>query len=176
MDQLSRTYTAELRDTVGWLLTPAQAPASKSIAELLSGISSHIVTAFDSSLHTSDTLTTELSRELENGRLARLVMKLGTINERQEYDGDRNWSENGERYMLKLFRDYVFHQFDADGKPVVDLGHIVKCLNKLDVGIEEKVLLTSRDEQTSFVVTYKELKKQLNAAFSELLKPAKGRY
>ncbi|TAQ85954.1 hypothetical protein B7494_g5721 [Chlorociboria aeruginascens] len=176
VDQIGRTYTTEFRDTIIWLLTPAQAPATKNIGELLGGISGHIVSIFDNILHESDTLASELTRELENGRLARLVMKLGTINERQEYDGDLAWSENGERYMLKLFRDYVFHQVDAEGRPVVDLGHIVGCLNKLDAGIDEKVLLTSRDEQTCFVVTYKELKKQVTAAFGDLTKSSKGRF
>jgi PAB-dependent poly(A)-specific ribonuclease subunit 3 len=176
VDQLGRSYTTELRDTVAWLLTPAQAPATKSIDDFLGGISTHLVSAFDNSLHAMDTQTSELSRELENGRLFRLMAKLGTINERPEYEGDRNWSENGERYMLKLFRDYTFHQVDAEGRPVIDLGHMLMCLNKLDAGIEEKVSLTSRDEQTTFVVTYRELKKQAAAAFAELQKPAKGRY
>jgi PAB-dependent poly(A)-specific ribonuclease subunit 3 len=178
VDQLGRTYTPELRDTVAWLLTPAQAPASKSIDDFLSGISIHLVSAFDSSLHAQDTMTSELSRELENGRLFRLMAKLGTINERPEYDGDRNWSENGERYMLKLFRDYVFHQVDAEGRPVVGLGHILACLNKLDAGVEEKINLVSRDEQTVFLVSYRELRKLVNGAFGDLMKgpPGKGRY
>jgi len=176
VDQLTRTYTTEFRDTVVWLLTPAQAPATKSVGDLLSGISTHIVSSLDSALHADDNLVSELSRELENGRIARLMMKLGAINERQEYDGDRNWSENGERYILKLFRDYCFHQVDADGRAVVDMGHMIRCLNKLDAGVDEKVLLTSRDEQTNFVVTYKELKKQVAAAFADLAKPAKGRF
>jgi PAB-dependent poly(A)-specific ribonuclease subunit 3 len=146
---------------------------SKTIDEFLRGISGHIITSFDSILHSEDTLTSELARELENGRIARLMMKLGTINERQEHEGDRNWSENGERYMLKLFRDYVFHQVDGSGNAIVDLGHLIRCLNRLDAGIDEKVLLTSRDEQTTFVVTYKELKKQVATTFGDLAKPIK---
>jgi len=172
VEQLGRIYSAEIRDTALWLLTPAVAPATKTIDEFLRGISSHVVASLDSAFHEADSLTSELSRELENGRLARLLMKLGTINERQEYEGDRNWSENGERYMLKLFRDYVFHQVDAAGNPVLDIGHMIRCLNKLDAGVDEKVLLTSRDDQTSFVVSYKELKKQVAAAFGDLMKPA----
>lgn len=173
IDQLGRSYTAELRDSVIWLLTPAHTSQSKTIDELLRGISGHVMASYDGALHAQDSLTSELSKELESGRIARLMMKLGTINERQEYEGDRNWSENGDRYMLKLFRDYVFHQVDNAGNPVVDLGHMILCLNKLDVGTDEKVLLTSRDEQTVFVVTYRELKKQVAAAFGELTKPAK---
>jgi PAB-dependent poly(A)-specific ribonuclease subunit 3 len=177
LEALSRTYTIELRETITWLLTKAQPPETKSINDFILGISTHIMSAFDSSLHAMDTQTSELTRELENGRLVRLLAKLGTINERQEYEGDRQWSENGERYMLKLFRDYTFHQVDADGRPVVDLAHIVRCLNKLDAGVEEKICLTSRDDQTSFVVTYRELKKVVNAAFADLQKsPGKGRY
>lgn len=172
IEQLSRTYSDELKDTITWLISPPVSPATKTVDEFLRNISSHVVASLDSSLHESDRLTSELSRELENGRLARLLMKLGTINERQEYEGDRNWSENGERYMLKLFRDYVFHQVDAAGNPVLDIGHMVRCLNKLDVGVDEKILLTSRDDQTNFVVSYKELKKQVAAAFNDLMKPS----
>ena len=75
--------------------------------------------------------------------------------------------------MLKLFRDYVFHQVDSNGNPVMDIGHMIRCLNKLDAGVDERICLTSRDEQTSFVVSYKELKKQLVNAFNELIKAAK---
>lgn len=171
VDQVSRVYSDELKDTILWLISPPTPPTTKTIEEFLRRISSHVVASLDSVFHETDKLTSELSRELENGRLARLLMKLGTINERQEYEGDRNWSENGERYMLKLFRDYVFHQVDAAGNPVLDIGHMVRCLNKLDVGVDEKILLTSRDDQTNFVVSYKELKKQVAAAFNDLMKP-----
>ncbi|KAL7916324.1 kinase-like domain-containing protein [Trichoderma velutinum] len=173
MEQMSRTYSAEMRDTITWLLTPTPAPAHKSIDEFIQGIATHIVAAFDQSQHRADALNSELFRELENGRIARLMMKLGTVNERQEFEGDRAWSENGERYMLKLFRDYVFHQVDSNGNPVMDIGHMIRCLNKLDAGVDERICLTSRDEQTSFVVSYKELKKQLVNAFNELIKATK---
>jgi PAB-dependent poly(A)-specific ribonuclease subunit 3 len=41
------------------------------------------------------------------------------------------WSETGDRYILKLFRDYVFHSAGFDGEPIVDIAHIVQCLNKV---------------------------------------------
>lgn len=43
------------------------------------------------------------------------------------------WSETGDRYMLKLFRDFVFHQTDQLGAPYLDLAHIVSVLNKVSV-------------------------------------------
>ncbi|KAM3548693.1 hypothetical protein MY1884_006044 [Beauveria asiatica] len=175
LEQMSRTYSAELRDTIIWLFTPAQTPAQKTIDEFIRGVAGHIVTTLDQSQHLADELNTELYRELENGRVARLLMKLGTINERPEFDGDRAWSENGERYMLKLFRDHVFHQVDSNNNPVLDMGHMLRNLNKLDAGTDEKICLTSRDEQTVFIVSYKELKKQLGSAFNELQKSKQGR-
>ena len=47
------------------------------------------------------------------------------------YQMDPTWSETGDRYMLKLFRDYLFHQVDENGGPWIDQAHMVQCLNKV---------------------------------------------
>jgi PAB-dependent poly(A)-specific ribonuclease subunit 3 len=77
-----------------------------------------------------------LSRELENARLVRLISKLGFINERPEFEMDSSWSETGDRYLLKLFRDYVFHQVSDTGEPIIDMSHVIACLNKVNSGNE----------------------------------------
>lgn len=41
--------------------------------------------------------------------------------------------------MLKLFRDYLFHQVTEDGRPWLDMSHIVQTLNKLDSGSSDTV-------------------------------------
>lgn len=156
-----------LRDLVQWLLLT---PGEKSADQLITGMPHHMVECFDKNLQHTDMLTSELQRELENGRIVRLLMKLGMINERQEFDNDPGWSENGERYTLKLFRDYVFHRVDEAGRPVFDMGHMLSCLNKLDAGANERIRLTSRSNDTDFIITYAELKKQLNGAFADLMK------
>ena len=171
MEHFSRAYGPQLRDSVFWLMGLNSPDQPRGIDIFVSGISSHIISAFDSSLHQNDQLNTELNRELENSRILRLLTKLNFINERPEHEHDRQWSENGERYFLKLFRDYVFHQVDAQGHPVTDLAHVLTCLNKLDAGVEEKVTLTSRDEQSCFVLSYRELKRGIDSAFQELTKP-----
>ncbi|KAI1851981.1 hypothetical protein JX266_002834 [Neoarthrinium moseri] len=173
LEQFQRTmYSPELKELVFWLVTPPypEQPIQKTITELTPRITHHILDSFDSSLQAYDGINSNLHQELENGRIARLMLKLGVINERPDFDNELNWSETGERYSLKLFRDYVFHQVDSNGNPVLDLGHMLSCLNKLDAGIDEKVYLTSRDHQTSFIISYKELKKQVNNAFNELQK------
>lgn len=171
MEHFTRSYTPQLKNSVFWLLNGMQKDQERNIDIFITGISSQLMSTFDSALHLDDQLTSDLSRELENGRLVRLMTKLNFINERPEYEHDRQWSENGERYFLKLFRDFVFHQVDAQGEPVVDLGHVLSCLNKLDAGTDERITLVSRDEQNCFVVSYKEVKKALESAFQGLLKP-----
>ena len=52
------------------------------------------------------------------------------------YSQESNWSETGDRYLLKLFRDFVFHQtappgHDAEGGPLMDWGHVIETLNKV---------------------------------------------
>ena len=52
----------------------------------------------------------ELAKEIESARLFRLLTKLCTVVDRAELNGDFAWADYGDRYMLKLFRDYVLHQ------------------------------------------------------------------
>lgn len=175
------------------MVVPPSSENKHTIDTFLGLISSQLVLIFDASLHETDALTSNLARELENARLVRLLTKLNMVLERPEMNaapGSANpnqtaaphtlnlassaWSETGERYYLKLFRDYVFHQTDADGRPLLDLGHILGCLNKLDAGVDEKVMLVSRDEQNCFVVNYRELKRGVDSAWAELMKAGQG--
>ena len=53
---------------------------------------------------------------------------------------------------------------------MLDLAHVLSCLNKLDAGSEERIVLTTRDEQMCVVVSYKELKRAVDSAFQDLVK------
>lgn len=44
---------------------------------------------------------------------------------------DPSWAENGDRYLIKLFRDHLFHQVTENGEPWIDMSHIVTSLNKV---------------------------------------------
>lgn len=197
LDHVTRSYTGRLKECVQWLLNPQTtpgtptsptggAPAEKNIDSFLTGIADQFATVFDSTLHAEDALTNTLSSELESSRLARLLIKLNFINERPELDASlavpsgstsnpsSSWAETGERYYLKLFRDYVFHQVDANGHPVTNLAHVLDCLNKLDAGSEEKIALISRDEQNVLIVSYRELKRGVESAFQDLIKAGRS--
>jgi PAB-dependent poly(A)-specific ribonuclease subunit 3 len=168
MDAFKRFFKSELQNAVVWLYSAMQNP-EKTIDTFITLIANQMITAFNASLHADDDISSHLAREVENARLFRLLAKLNFINERPEYINDQAWSENGERYFLKLFRDYVFHQIDAQNRPVIDLAHVLVTLNKLDAGIDERITLVSRDEQSVFVVSFRELKKGVESAFQELV-------
>jgi PAB-dependent poly(A)-specific ribonuclease subunit 3 len=198
MDNVTKFYGARLKEAVTWLLHPppsAELPSSptsvgpmvKDIDNFLGGIADQFASVFDSELHAQDALTVTLGRELESSRMVRLLVKLNMINERPELDASQNmlgtsavnpssaWAETGERYYLKLFRDYVFHQVDANGRPVTDLAHVLDCMNKLDAGTEEKIQLVSRDEQNLLIVSYREVKRALESAFQDLIRAGRGK-
>ena len=170
VELFGRSYSSQLKDRVSWLLNLNSSNKIENIETFITSIASQMMSIFDNSLHLDDQLNTELNRELENSRIVRLMTKLNFINERPEYSTDGKWAETGERFPIRLFRDYVFHQVDAQGNPVLDLGHVLACLNKLDAGTEEKIMLTSRDEQICIVASYKEMKRMLDTAWQELVK------
>lgn len=87
---------------------------------------------------------------------------------------DPQWSETGDRYLIKLFRDHVFHQVDESNRPILDISHVLTALNKVDVGVDEKIMLMSRDEQSCLIVRYKDIRACVDAAFSDLCKAALG--
>jgi len=94
-------------------------------------------------------------------------------------------------YVLKLFRDYVFHSVDEVGNPVLDLTHVLLALNKVgfrkrweirkragrlttpplflsrqtDASLDEKIMLVARDEQSCLVVSYREIRNSIEKAY-----------
>ena len=57
---------------------------SKSINDALSLIGPRFYTVLDNSYTRGDIIENDLSKEIENGRLFRLICKLNTVLERQE--------------------------------------------------------------------------------------------
>ncbi|XP_055846663.1 PAN2-PAN3 deadenylation complex subunit PAN3 isoform X2 [Episyrphus balteatus] len=169
IDLVSRHYSSDLRNFIVYLFTTTQ---RRSVTDLMPMIGARFYTQLDALQSQCDMQEDELSKEMENGRLYRILVKLNCINERPDFNLDCTWSETGDRYMLKLFRDYLFHSITEDGRPWLDHAHIVQCLNKLDAGSLEKVQLMSRDEQSVLIVTYVELKNCLENSFAELMAQA----
>ena len=138
------------------------------VQEICRLLAPQMLAELDSAYDHADALDSLLAREADNGRVLRLLVKLGFVNERPSHEGDPSWAETGDRYLLKLFRDYVFHQTSDEGAPVLDVAHVLEALNQLDMGSPTRVLLCSRDGGSILVASYAQLRKALNAAFDDL--------
>ncbi len=173
IDFLNQRYSPELAKLV---MLPFQQQCN--IYDLLALSSQGLINELDSLYLHTDSLENELSKQCESDRMSSLLLKMGLINERPEYGKSiaGSWSETGDRYIIKLFRDYVFHQTDDDGKPWLDMGHIIDSLNKLDLGSNEKILLTSRDGRSILVVSYADIRRCMEESFNELLNINTGGY
>jgi len=172
VDYVNAHYNPDLKQFIVFLITQPGGPTQATIFAASAHITGRLLELADHTYQQIDTCYTELSKELHNGRLFRLLAKLNMIVERPQpgTPAADSWSETGDRYLLKLFLDYVFHQVEEDARqPIVDLGSVVQCLNKLDVGVSEKVLLMSPDENTILVVSYADLKACCERSFMELL-------
>ncbi|KAG0245012.1 PAB-dependent poly(A)-specific ribonuclease subunit 3 [Mortierella sp. GBA43] len=168
IEYITQHYSQDLKSIILFLMS--QPVPMKSIDQIITTLGPRILQEVNDVQNANDMLESDLSRELENGRLTRLLMKFGFINERPEFDMDPAWSETGDRYIIKLFRDYVFHQVDEAGLPVLDVAHVLTCLNKLDAGVDEKIVLMSRDELSCLIVSYREIKACIESAFRDLSK------
>lgn len=170
MEIVTSTYSSDLRNLIMYLLTnPTRV---KSVNDLMPMIGARFYTQLDQVYMRTDMLEAELSKDVESARLFRLMTKLCTTVDRAELNQDFGWAEFGDRYMLKLFRDYVFHQVMEDGRPWMDMSHVIACMNKLDAGVPDKVCLMSRDEQNVLVVSYAELKRCMEQSFGEIVQAA----
>jgi len=165
MEIVTSTYSSDMRNLIMYLLT--NPTRLKTVNDLMPMIGARFYAQIDAALTHNDVIEAELAKEIESARLFRLLTKLCTVVDRAELNGDFAWADYGDRYMLKLFRDYVFHQIMEDGRPWLDMAHVVSCLNKLDSGLNEKVCLMSRDEQNVLVVSFAELRNCLDQSFTE---------
>jgi PAB-dependent poly(A)-specific ribonuclease subunit 3 len=161
---------------------PAGAPAPPRVTswhQLAASLGGRLLAELDAGALLCDAVGAQLALEAGHGRLLRVLSRLSAVTERPEgEDVDAGWAEAGDAYVLKLFRDFVFHQPPAlPGDPAAGLGggpasldwsHVAECLAKLDAGVPERLLLLSRDGGTMLVVTYGDVKRCMEGAWRDL--------
>lgn len=143
---------------------------SLHVQQVMQALGSHTFHSLANMAQHAEATDRLLGRQMENGRLLSILLKMGLVNDRPAGQNvGRGWTETGNVYMLKLFRDFVFHQVNDDQTPVVDFGHTIGSLNKLDIGSEEKIVLTSRDAKSMMVVSYADVQRSIQKAFEDLI-------
>lgn len=144
------------------------APALRDAQGLAGALGEASLGALSASLAAQDALVAEAARDAEAGALLRSLAKLCFVLERPGAAGEEAWAETGDRYLLLLFRDWLFHQPRPDGAPRLDWGLVYEALGKLDVGAPERILLLSRDEATMLVASFADIKRCAEAAYAQL--------
>mmetsp|Transcript_25142 Transcript_25142/g.34646 ORF Transcript_25142/g.34646 Transcript_25142/m.34646 type:complete len:268 (-) Transcript_25142:14-817(-) len=172
LDLAAMHFSSHFIQLLATLLEAGTPSGVQEVRQMSGLLAEHMWAEEEAAWAHASVLEVGLERELENGRLFRLMVKLGMITERPEMANDPSWAETGDRYLLKLFRDWVFHRHTDSGLPSVDWGLVIESLNKLDAGSTEKILLMSRDEMSMLVVSYRQIKYCLDNAYNELMAKA----
>lgn len=136
-----------------------------SVNEAITILAPVLISELNNAYTFIDSVISDLEKELQNGRLFRLLAKLNFVVQRPETFRDPSWQAHGGSHLLNIFCDYVFM---SDSEDPTDLAHVVSCLNKLDAGSPEKLMLISRDNQDCYVVSYLELKGLLDKTFMQM--------
>ena len=125
---------------LGCLAAPREGEGFPDAGALAAAVADRALDSLADAQRRSDLLMAELGKECENGRLLRLLARLGTIVGRPGLGADAEWAETGDRYLLKLFYSFLLHQTDERGSPVLDWGVLAEALNKFDAGVPEQVM------------------------------------
>ncbi len=101
----------------------------------------------------SDYVLAEFTREIQNGRLMKLLMRINFAVAASQ----AGYSDYDPMVIVRLFYQHLFAQIDDLGQPQYDWGLVYHGLNKLDVGSEDLVQLVSEQDHTLFIVSYKDV-------------------
>mmetsp|Transcript_9460 Transcript_9460/g.27688 ORF Transcript_9460/g.27688 Transcript_9460/m.27688 type:complete len:272 (-) Transcript_9460:172-987(-) len=161
------SYSADLSRLLMLLLSPPEA-AHASVHDAVALVSGRLMTRLAQGVGYADALRTELSKEQENGRLLRLVLKLGLATSRPSLPANESYGDHPDRYLLRLFQDLLYGSSDEEGRPLISFAQAVHALNKLDLGHDGRALLTGREDGAMVLVSYHELKQVLERSFGEI--------
>jgi PAB-dependent poly(A)-specific ribonuclease subunit 3 len=102
---MRQNYSSRLCDITKALLTLdfAEVPTIDHVCRWLT---EYTFDELDTYHSLTDSMEEALAAEYDSSRVLRLMMKLAFVNERPEFGVDSRWSETGDNYVLKLFRDY----------------------------------------------------------------------
>lgn len=98
-----QSYSRELHNLTMTLIRSQTPPGIMDVCRALTG---RIWDELDNTSLSLKQTERALAAEFESGRMLRLMLKLGFVNERPEFAHNRRWAQSGDCYILTLFRDY----------------------------------------------------------------------
>lgn len=101
---VAQNCSPELHSLIVSLLLPNK--PTPSVFAITNAIANYAMDELELQQTTLDRTEAALSAEYDSGRVLRLLLMMGFVNERPELGMNRRWTESGDCYVLKLFRDY----------------------------------------------------------------------
>jgi PAB-dependent poly(A)-specific ribonuclease subunit 3 len=132
------------------------------IEDLCRGLGERMAMEVGHQLGTVDFLMQECAKEVHNGRMMKLLMKLN-------FAFAADMTPDPELIALRLLFQYLFHQVDENNAPRTDWGHVFFALNKLDTRSPDCVQLMSENDGTLLVISFADLRHLLDRAADALV-------
>eukprot|EP01107_Rhizomastix_libera_P014689 TRINITY_DN4844_c0_g1_i1.p1 TRINITY_DN4844_c0_g1~~TRINITY_DN4844_c0_g1_i1.p1 ORF type:complete len:682 (+),score=162.38 TRINITY_DN4844_c0_g1_i1:33-2078(+) len=162
-------YSAGIKEIVSKLTKPfLDGEEMVNDSSLLALVSPHAFKEIDTAHWWADNLEFEATREMDNGRFLRLLIKICSS---LCYSGALTESSKepaSDSYIFKAFFEHMFGRLDENGNHIIDLAHILDNLNKIDIGSPEKIAMLNQDESTALVSSYALLKRLFGQTLSEI--------
>ena len=163
---LSRSFTGFIKALIS---------GDHSAAQLTASVGYMYSFKAEQQLTASDRMHAELRKSVDVGRLFQLLTKVNSIADRPGgLLEDWKWAATGDRFLVGLFRDYLFFQADEFGRPTTDLSHVVDALAKVDVGSAESLMLSDREGGAVLVVSFMEIRRCIDSSFKQLVSAGTG--
>eukprot|EP00871_Galdieria_phlegrea_P005939 jgi/Galph1/832/GphlegSOOS_G5567.1 len=162
-------YSSHLLQVLELLVESYNNNRALNIVDISSMISSQLLYDYDHVWFHAENLENELSRRLNSTRLFQLLSLFGFILSLDDPRLTSQWSETSDKYILRLFLEYMFYyQIDEEGNPSLNMSHVVECLNRVDIGSEEPILLASKDSKSLLVVSYADIRYSIMKVLSQV--------
>lgn len=165
--QNMRIYSDDILNVLSFLVDHYNRSLPVSVTQISSIVAPQIVCDYSHVWLHTDTLDAELDRRLNSSRLFQLFSLFGFVLEWDDGSATSQYSETEDKYILRLFFDYMFHPYDNETNCLLDISHVIECLNRVDVGSEELILLASKDSKSLLVVSYADIRCSLVKVLSE---------
>lgn len=156
--QNMRIYSDDILNVLSFLVDHYNRSLPVSVTQISSIVAPQIVCDYSHVWLHTDTLDAELDRRLNSSRLFQLFSLFGFVLEWDDGSATSQYSETEDKYILRLFFDYMFHPYDNETNCLLDISHVIECLNRVDVGSEELILLASKDSKSLLVVSYADIR------------------
>jgi len=112
--QQTAIYSDDILNILAFLVDHYNRSLPVSVTQILSLVTPQIVYDYSHVWLHADRLEAELNRRLNASRLFRIISLFGFVLDWEDGSTNPQWSETEEKYILRLFFEYMFHPYSNE--------------------------------------------------------------